>query len=118
MGTGREVLAYPYRVRSRSDGDARGVVPGGQQAGRLVAVLRAQALASLIHMCVDSVFRDSQLSADLLGAEMLMNQPEAFALSRRQEFDRLSVSLRPPTHDRRLDEDLTAVQRVQASGAI
>ncbi len=107
--------AYPDRVGSRSDRDGRGVVPGGEQPGRLVAIVDSQPMARLIDVGVDGVFGDSQPPGDLLGAEVLMDQPQALALARSQLLDRLSVGLCTPTHGATLNEESPTVQRVEPS---
>jgi hypothetical protein len=40
-------------------------------------------------MGVDGVLRDAQTPGDLLGAEMLIHQPQAFPLARRQYTEQL-----------------------------
>lgn len=62
---------------------------GGEQAGGLVAVVHAQPLARLVDVGVDRVLGDAEPAADLLGAEVLLDESKALPLTRRQEPDDL-----------------------------
>ena len=70
----------------------------GQKARCLIAVLDAQALARLVEMGVDGVLGDAELAADLLGAQMVMDQPQALAFARRQQLDGLGGRLSQLAH--------------------
>ena len=87
MQPDRAVRAYPVRVGSRLDGDGRSALVGRHAAGGVVAVLGAQPLAGLVDMGVDRVLGDAELAADLLGAEVLVDESEAFTLAAREKVD-------------------------------
>jgi hypothetical protein len=61
-----------------------------QEARGLVAVVDAQTLAGLVQMSVDGVLGNAELTADLFGAQVIVNQPQALALARRQQLDCLN----------------------------
>ena len=62
---------------------------GGQQAGRLIAILHAQPVAGMVQVGVDGVLGNAELTADLLGTQVVMDQPQALALAGRQQLDGL-----------------------------
>ena len=68
---------------------------GGEQAGGFVAIIHTQALAGLVQVGVDGVLGDAELTADLLGAQMVVHQPQTFTLARRQELDGRTDRLLP-----------------------
>ncbi len=80
--------AYPDRVASRRVRDGVSAVVGGDQAGGVVPRIDAQALARLIEVCVDSVLGNAEAAGDFLRAEVLIDQPETFPLSRGQQNGR------------------------------
>ena len=59
----------------------------GQQPCRLVAISNAEFAPGAVTVGVDRRLRHSQFAGDLLGREVLINEAQAFALSRRQELD-------------------------------
>ncbi|MFA5601627.1 MAG: hypothetical protein WDA06_13610, partial [Phenylobacterium sp.] len=59
----------------------------GEQAGRLVAVADAELAAGPVAIGVDGGLRHPQFARDLLGRKVLVDEAQAFALSRRQELD-------------------------------
>jgi hypothetical protein len=75
---------------------------GGQQPRRLVAIVDAQALAGLVQMGVDRVLGDAEPAADLLGAQMVLDQAQALALARGQQLDGLAGRLLGLAHNARL----------------
>jgi len=60
-----------------------------QQARGGVAVVDPQALARLVQVGVDGVLGDAELASDLLGAQVLIDQSQAFALAGGEQFQRL-----------------------------
>ena len=81
-----ERFGYPDRVASRRIRD--GAIVCGDETSGVVSCLHPQALARLIEMGIDGVLRDSEAPGDLLGAEVLINQPQTFALTRGQYIER------------------------------
>ena len=79
--------AYPVRVGSRSGGDGRSPLMGSHAAGGVVAVLCAQPLARLVDVGVDGVLGDAELTADLLGAQVFVDEPQTLAFARREKID-------------------------------
>ena len=84
--------AYPDRIGSRHvrDGFRRDGVAGvliDEKAGRGETGIDAQPLARLIQMSVDGVLGDAELAGDLLGAEVLIHQPQALAFALSQKID-------------------------------
>ena len=61
----------------------RAGIAGGQEPRGGVAVVHAQALTRLVEVGVDGVLGDAELAPDLLGAQVFIDQPQAFALPRR-----------------------------------
>jgi hypothetical protein len=55
------------------------------QAGGGVAILDAELAAGAVAVGVDRGFRHAELTGDLLGRQMLIDQPQAFALTRREQ---------------------------------
>jgi hypothetical protein len=80
----RRRFGYPDRVASRCVGD--GAIMRGDEAGGVVARIDPQALARLVEVGVDGVFGNAQAPGDLLGTQMLINQTQAFPLSRGQNI--------------------------------
>lgn len=58
-----------------------------QQAGGLVAVGDAELAAGPVAVGVDRGFRHAELAGDLLGAQMLVDEAQAFALALRKQLD-------------------------------
>ena len=75
---------------------------GCEQAGGFVAVVHAQPLARLVEVGVDGVLGDAELAADLLGAQVLLDQAQAFTLARGQELDGLAGRLAGLAHGQTL----------------
>jgi hypothetical protein len=71
-----------------------------QQAGRLVAVGHAELAARPVAVGVDGGLRHPELAGDLLRAEMLVDQPQALALTRGEELDRVFADGRTVRHGR------------------
>jgi len=61
----------------------------GEAARRLIAVAGAQLAAGAVAIGVDGGLGHAQFAGDLLGAQMPVHQAQAFALSRRQQKDRV-----------------------------
>lgn len=75
--TGRR--GYPDRVGSRRGGDSARM--GRQQAGRLVPVGDAEALARAVEMRVDGVLGDAQFTGDLLGTQVCIDETQTLAFA-------------------------------------
>jgi hypothetical protein len=60
-------------------GDARGGI----------AILHAQLAAGAVAIGVDGSLRHAEFAGDLLRRQMLIDQPQAFTLSRREQADRI-----------------------------
>jgi hypothetical protein len=86
---------------------------GRQQARGLVAVLHAQAMARLVEVRVDGVLGDAEPAADLLGAQVVMDQPQALPLSRGEQLDRLAGRLLGLAHRRKVNELNPAKSRLR-----
>ena len=56
----------------------------GETRGR-VAILHTQLAAGAVAIGVDRGFRHAEFAGDLLGRQMLVDQPQAFALTRREQ---------------------------------
>ena len=73
---------------------------GDHLAGGVIAVGRAQPLARLVHVGVDGVLGDAEVAADLLGAQVLIDEPEALPFAGSEKIDfRMRLPL-PPRHVR------------------
>lgn len=59
----------------------------GEHPRSLVAVVDAQLAARTVAVGVDRRLRHSEFAGDLLGAHVLVDQPQTIALARRQKFD-------------------------------
>jgi hypothetical protein len=60
-----------------------------EAARRLIAVAGAQLAAGAVAIGVDGGLGHAQFAGDLLGAQMPVHQAQTFALSRRQQKDRV-----------------------------
>lgn len=60
-------------------------------AGGVVAVRRAEALAGLVQVPVDSVFGEAQFAGDLLGAHVTIDESKAFALTLGEAVEALDL---------------------------
>jgi hypothetical protein len=63
------------------------VVEFAQDAGGLEAVVDAELAARAVAVGVDGRLRHAEFAGDLLGAEMLVDQPQAITLTRCQHVD-------------------------------
>jgi len=61
------------------------LVEGARQTRRGVAILDAELAPRTVAIGVDRCFRHAQFAGDLLGRKMLIDQPQAFALTRREQ---------------------------------
>ena len=93
-----ELVYHPVRVGSRFRRDGADALEGGHAPRRVVAVLGAQALARLVQMGIDGVLGDAEAAADLLGAQVLVDQPEAFPLTRGEQVHGLVLQSRRRPH--------------------
>ena len=59
------------------------------EPSRRIAILDAQLAPRAVAVGVDRGLGHAELPRDLLGAQVLIDQAQAFALSRRQEPDRI-----------------------------
>jgi hypothetical protein len=84
IDTGRAAGVCPDRVLSRRGGDSRIVV--GETARGLVAVVDAQFSPRPVAIGVDRSLGHAQLAGDLLGTQVAIDQPQAFPLSRGEQF--------------------------------
>jgi len=66
-----------------------GGLAGRHHQRRLAPVTGAEPTARLADMAVHGVAGDVQATPDLLGPEVLGDEPQALALARRQPLDRL-----------------------------
>jgi hypothetical protein len=87
------VWRYPDCVVFRSGRDAGRLLKVHQGAGGGEPVLDAQALAGLVQVRVDGVLGDVQLTGDLLGRKVAIDEAEALPLPRRQLTDTLDRPL-------------------------
>jgi hypothetical protein len=71
-----------------------------QEPRRLVAVGHAELAARTVAIGVDGGLRHPELAGDLLGAEMLIDQPQALALTGGEELDRVFADGRTVRHGR------------------
>jgi hypothetical protein len=69
-----------------------------QQTGGLVAVRHAELAPRPVAVGVDGRLRHAELAGDLLRAEVLIDQPQAFALAGGQELDRIFADDRAVRH--------------------
>jgi hypothetical protein len=69
------------------------------QPGGSVAVLDAQLAPGAIAIGVHRCLGHAKFAGDLLGRQMLVHEPQAFALARREQPDRLLGNDVPPAHD-------------------
>ena len=60
-----------------------------RQARRGVAVFHAQFAAGAVAIGIDGSLRHAELAGDLLGGKVLIDQPQAFALTRREQSYRI-----------------------------
>ena len=68
----------------------------GQEPGGVIAVGDAELAAGTVAIGVDRGLGHPQFAGDLLGAEVAIDEAQAFPLSRRQQFDLLVHDARPP----------------------
>ena len=61
----------------------------GQPSGGLIAVAGAQLAPGAVAIGVDRGLGHAQLTGDLFGAEVPIDQPQALAFARRQTFDKI-----------------------------
>ena len=73
-------------------------VVAAQHPGGLVAVVHAELAPRTVAVGVDRGLRHAQLAGDLLGAEMLVDEPQALPFALRQQLDRLGDGLGPDRH--------------------
>jgi hypothetical protein len=88
-GSGR----YPDRIPSRRGGEAERSILSGHKAGGLIAGLDAEPLARLVDVRIDRVFGDAKAAGDLLGAEMLVDEPQTLPFAGGEKLQR---AIRPP----------------------
>jgi hypothetical protein len=69
-----------------------------QQPRGLVAVRHAELAAGPVAVGVDGRLRHAQLAGDFLRAQVLIDQPQAFALARREQLDRIFADDRAVRH--------------------
>jgi hypothetical protein len=62
-------------------------LPGEARGG--VAVLHAQLAPGAVAIGVDGSLRHAEFAGDLLGRQMLIDQPQAFTLARREQAHRI-----------------------------
>lgn len=67
----------------------------GQEPGGVIAVGDAELAARTVAIGVDRGLGHPQFAGDLLGAEVAIDEAQAFPLSRRQQFDLLVHDARP-----------------------
>jgi hypothetical protein len=72
--------AYPDAIGSRL---RRGVLAPGEQARGLAAVGRTELAPGAVEVAVDGPFGELQLAGDLLGSQVLADEAQALALTRR-----------------------------------
>ena len=75
-------------------------VVAAQQAGGLVPVVHAELAPGPVAVGVDGGLRHAQLSGDLLGAEVLVDEPQALPFALRQQLDRMGSGVGPNGHAR------------------
>ena len=73
-------------------------VVSAQQPRGLVAVVHAELAPGAVAVGVDGGLRHAQLAGDLLGAEMLVDEPQALPFALRQQLDGMSLRLGPNSH--------------------
>jgi hypothetical protein len=73
-------------------------VVAAQEAGRLIAVGNAQLAPRSVAIGVDRGLGHPQLAGDLLGAEVLVDEPQAFPFALRQQLDRLAQGVGSHRH--------------------
>ena len=71
---------------------------GRQEPRGVKSVLHPEAMARLVEVAVDRVLGDAEATPDLLGAQMIMDQPQALALARRELHDGRTVRLMGLAH--------------------
>jgi hypothetical protein len=69
-----------------------------QQAGGLITVVHAELAPGAVAVGVDGGLGHAQLAGDLLGAEVLVDEPQALPFALRQQLDRMSLRLGPNSH--------------------
>jgi hypothetical protein len=74
-------------------------VEGAGQPGGGVAVLNPELAAGAVAIGIHRGFRHAQLAGDLLGGQMLVHQPQAFALPRCEQTHRIFSDDVPCAHD-------------------
>lgn len=87
MGAGCGPFVCPDRVLSPRGGDKS--VVSDQAARRLIAVGHAQFPPRTVAIGVDRRLRHAQSPGDLLGAQVTVDQPQAFPLPRGEQLDRI-----------------------------
>ena len=73
-------------------------VVAAQQAGGLVTVVHAELAPRAVAVGVHERLRHPQLPGDLLGAEMLVHEPQALPFALRQQLDRMGCRIGPHRH--------------------
>ena len=73
-------------------------VVAAQQAGGLVAVVHAELAARAVAVGVHRGLGHPELAGDLLGAEVLVDEPQALPFALRQQLDGVGVRLGPNSH--------------------
>jgi hypothetical protein len=73
-------------------------VVAAQQAGGLVTIVHTELAPGAVAVGVHRGLGHAQLAGDLLGAEVLVDKPQAFPFALRQQLDRMSLRLGPDRH--------------------
>ena len=73
------------------------VVPP-QQTGRFVPVAHAEFASGAVAIGVHGCLRHAELAGDLLGAQVLVHEAQAFTFALRQQLDGASHGVRPCGH--------------------
>ena len=71
-----------------------------QEAGRGVAVVHPQLAARPVAVGVDRGLGHAELSGDLLGRQVLVDQPQTFPLPRGEQANRIGGDVQARGHDR------------------
>lgn len=85
MGDDPAAIVCPDRVLSRRGGDNGFVV--GETARGLITIVNAKLSPRSVAIGVDRGLGHAQLAGDLFGAEMAIDEPQAFPLPGGQELD-------------------------------
>jgi hypothetical protein len=73
-------------------------VSAAQQAGGFVAVVHPELAAGAVAIGVDGGLRHPELAGDLLGAEMLVHEAQAFSFALGQQLDGMGQIVGPNGH--------------------